>query len=604
MPDSVDADISTDLQRTRRFCGGLRRDIRRRLIPHYKSDWTDAFTDGNLQKTTACIAFLFFACLSPAITFGAMYENDTNFNMGVSETLLASSIAGITYSLLCGQPLCILGGTGPNLAYTVGFYKLCNVLDVDFLPARVWQGLWCSLFTVILALTDASSLMQYCTRFTEDIFSALISVIFIVGALEQIFDAFRTKDTAGALLTACLAFGTYLLAVTLRDLKKTKWLTSGLRYTISNFAVSLSIVAMSGIAQAFPKNVDIDWLAAPDRLQPSFQVGSNPRPWIIDPLGGQGLNPERKIRALPTWAIFAAIFPGIGMALLNYLDQNLTALLINRPSSARKKPAGYHLDLFVLGAVIYPIVSILGLPFPCAATVRSVAHQNALTTFDDKRIPGGGTQRVATKVIETRWTHFAIHALMAFSTLFGPLLRNIPKAVLFGVFLYMGISSMPGNQFFERIFLWGIWNTRDYPKYDYIIHLPIKRVHLFTAIQTGCFIILYLLKDNKDTSVGFPFFIAGLIVLRRFFGRIFTQNELEDLDGNELMPKSSTAGADPEKVEESKTTESCVQQSEENAKAAIVLEATQSSECDESIIAPESPTTPSAAFGPSHKSEL
>merc|ERR1712151_317090 len=196
------------------------------------------------------------------------------------------------------------------------------------------------------------------------------------------------------------------------------------------------------------------------------------------------------------------------------------------------KPAGYHLDMMVLGAVIYPIVSILGLPFPCAATVRSVAHQNALTTFEDEAIAGAGTQRVATKVIETRWTAFAIHVLMLLATAFGPLLRHIPKGVLFGVFLFMGVSSMPGNQFFERFYLWGTFHASDYPQYSYVARLPIRRVHLFTAIQMLCFIILYILKDNKDTSVGFPFFIAILIVFRRYFGHIFTEEELAELDGH------------------------------------------------------------------------
>ncbi len=33
----------------------------------------------------------------------------------------------------------------------------------------------------------------------------------------------------------------------------------------------------------------------------------------------------------------------------------------------------------------------------------------------------------------------------------GPVLRNVPLAVLFGVFLYMGVASMSGIQFFDRV---------------------------------------------------------------------------------------------------------------------------------------------------------
>ena len=35
--------------------------------------------------------------------------------------------------------------------------------------------------------------------------------------------------------------------------------------------------------------------------------------------------------------------------------------------------------------------------------------------------------------------------------LLGPVLRQVPLAVLFGVFLYMGVASMSGVQLFERI---------------------------------------------------------------------------------------------------------------------------------------------------------
>ena len=35
-------------------------------------------------------------------------------------------------------------------------------------------------------------------------------------------------------------------------------------------------------------------------------------------------------------------------------------------------------------------------------------------------------------------------------------MRQIPVPVLYGVFLYMGIASLSGNQFFERILLLGM----------------------------------------------------------------------------------------------------------------------------------------------------
>lgn len=39
------------------------------------------------------------------------------------------------------------------------------------------------------------------------------------------------------------------------------------------------------------------------------------------------------------------------------------------------------------------------------------------------------------------------------SIVIGDLLRKIPLAVLFGIFLYMGVTSLNGIQFYERLHL-------------------------------------------------------------------------------------------------------------------------------------------------------
>ena len=59
-----------------RFCGGLIEDIKRKSI-HYTSDFRDAL---NFQCIPA-IAFLYFACLTPIITFGGLLGYATDSNM-------------------------------------------------------------------------------------------------------------------------------------------------------------------------------------------------------------------------------------------------------------------------------------------------------------------------------------------------------------------------------------------------------------------------------------------------------------------------------------------------------------------------------------------
>ena len=52
-------------------------------------------TDGLNTQCLAATIFLFFAVLSPAITFGGLLEEKTDKWMGVSETLLGSAFGGL-----------------------------------------------------------------------------------------------------------------------------------------------------------------------------------------------------------------------------------------------------------------------------------------------------------------------------------------------------------------------------------------------------------------------------------------------------------------------------------------------------------------------------
>ena len=58
--------------------------------------------------------------------------------------------------------------------------------------------------------------------------------------------------------------------------------------------------------------------------------------------------------------------------------------------------------------------------------------------------------------------------------------------VLYGVLMYMGIASLKGMQFIDRIFI--MFMPQKYqPDYIYLRQVQIKKVHIFTGIQ-----VLYL----------------------------------------------------------------------------------------------------------------
>ena len=93
---------------TGRFAGGLRDDIKRRGA-WYLSDWTDAFTKENRSQSLASTVFLFFACLTPAVTFGMLFDAATDGQLGIVEMVLSTALSGLVFSLFSGQPIAIMG---------------------------------------------------------------------------------------------------------------------------------------------------------------------------------------------------------------------------------------------------------------------------------------------------------------------------------------------------------------------------------------------------------------------------------------------------------------------------------------------------------------
>jgi len=64
---------------------------------------------------------------------------------------------------------------------------MCNALDVEFLVFRLWIGLWIGVFVIIVVMFEGAFLVRYFTRFMQEIFIALISLIFIYETFKKIF---------------------------------------------------------------------------------------------------------------------------------------------------------------------------------------------------------------------------------------------------------------------------------------------------------------------------------------------------------------------------------------------------------------------------------
>eukprot|EP00808_Paulinella_micropora_P029033 g8457.t1 len=529
---------------------GLMDDIRTRLIPYYISDFRDAFDTQCLSS----IIFIFFACLTPAITFGGV--------MGLS--------------------------TGGRI----------GVFNLDFLAVYPWIGIWISFFTTLIVLTNASQLVKYITRFTEDAFAALIAFIFLLGAFTSLHKL-RLKFPL-----VILMFGTFALAYFLRGTHSSRYGLRPIRSFLSKFAMPITIVttAIHG---------DPPMLKVLPKLSPTFELHSKLVsfwPYVWDDLGSYPL--ARAWRKGETFRLGLPLLP-----------------LINSPTNGVKKPPGYHLDLLICAGVIL-LCSLLGFPWMVGATVRSIAHEQSLTRYEvrtsvgrfiviqahkvtnmvcdsyevaaksveymkkiqspppkkgtctartsvtyfflsilnkihydyalDEEAAGVSTSDpikapksitmalgkiVPKSVVEQRVSslmvnhitsiHISVHVLIGLVALYGrKAMSYIPLPVLYGVFLYMGVTATAGNQLVDRCLML-LTDPGKRSNEPYALHCSYWVIAKFTFIQLASIVVMIVIQ-RSSIAIVFPLLTILLIPLRwslsRF--RIFTQKELELLDSH------------------------------------------------------------------------
>jgi hypothetical protein len=315
----------------------------------------------------------------------------------------------------------------------------------------------------------------------------------------------------------------------------------------NNFFVNLkirSIISDFGVPITIFTAVLIDYIFGfdtPKLIVPlKFETTLKNRGWFINPV-------ERNSGKL--WLCPLAIVPAILATILIFMDQHISCVIINRKENKLEKGGGYHLDLLIVTITI-AINSLLGIPWFVAATVLSINHVMSLKKESEAAAPG---EKPLYKlkifllnyfiyimfmfrflgVIEQRITNVVVFIMIGLSVFLSEFLSKIPMPVLYGIFLYMGISSLNGIQFIKRILL--IFMPEKYqPNYKYLRHVKTYKVHLFTFIQIASIVLLFIIKSNKRISIFFPLMVLALVGIRKMLDFIFTQRELFYLD--DIMP--------------------------------------------------------------------
>lgn len=540
---------------------GIREDFVRRFTV-YSLDFTDGILGKNkaVGKYITTTLFLYFACLLPTIAFGTLNDENTKGAIGVQKSIAGQSIGGLLYALFSGQPLVVLLTTAPLALYTHVIRGICDDYNLDFNTFYAWIGLWNSFFLAVYALFNLSLIMSLFKRSTEDIIAMFISITFVLDAVKGMIKIFQKyyygehgnpnvhhnsllslldlgtnlnttfhtalntslnlessqftepphRDTA--VLSLLIMLGTLWLGYTLYQLKKSPYLHPCMREILSDCALPIAVLTFSLIGSYGFKKIGMS----------KFRYNPHESLFQIAEMHSQSLG-----------AICSAMGLGFLLSMLFFIEQNLVAALANAPENRLVKGTAYHWDLLLI-AIINTGLSLFGMPWIHAAYPHSPLHVRALALVE-QRVEGGHVYETIMNVRETRLTSLGASILVGLSLLLLPVpLQWISKPVLYGLFLYIALTSIDANQLFERLVLL-LKDQASYPPTHYIRKVPQRKIHYFTGLQVLQLLLLcaFGMSPLPYMKMIFPLIMITMIPIRyKLLPRIIEAKYLDTMDAD------------------------------------------------------------------------
>ena len=116
----------------------------------------------------------------------------------------------------------------------------------------------------------------------------------------------------------------------------------------------------------------------------------------------------------------------------------------------------------------------------------------------------------------------------------SPVIRLMPRAVLWGYFIFMAIQAFPGNQFIHRVtlFVMDVGSLRKGETQPaYVELVPMNDTMKFTALQLLALSTVYGVTWAGIYGISFPLFIMALVPLRQHvLVKLFPASSLRHLD--------------------------------------------------------------------------
>ncbi|GMM57927.1 hypothetical protein DAKH74_045430 [Maudiozyma humilis] len=523
LAESVLQDNSTDYsnspdthQRRRRWRipkpgMGIWLDLHDRL-PLYGKDWTDAWD----YRVIPSVIETYFNNLLPALAFAQDMFDRTDNAYGVNEVLLSSAMAGIVFGVMSGQPLCIVGVTGPVSIFNYTVYDIIKPLNTDYFGFMFWVCIWSMIFHFIMAITNLVGLLQYVTTFPCDIFGFFINVVYIQKGIQILILQFNNDNApdadnnASGFASIVVALLMLIFGLIFKQFTRTPLLNHTIRTFISDYSTALSVLFWSAFTHFGGRLNDIHFEKLPitKSFFPTSQTMRDPTTWLA-------------YHSIPARDVFIALPFGIILTILFYFDHNVSSLMAQRYQYKLTKPSSFHYDFLLLG-VTTGIAGVLGIPAPNGLIPQAPLHTESLLVHD---VDGS-----VIKCVEQRFTN-TVQGVMMLGTMTRPFLvclHQIPQAVLSGLFFIMGISGLMGNVIVSRI----IWLFTDSTRKN--LSDPLNNIRTRSLVIFLCFSLAGFVGEfaitNTIAAIGFPLILLLTVIVCFIFPRIFTKEELEILD--------------------------------------------------------------------------
>jgi hypothetical protein len=500
------------------FMTGIKSDLKAR-IPLYGDDWKRP----NVTVLNATI-FAFVIQLIPALIFAELMTTQTEGNLSIAETLLSSGIMGVIYAIFSGQPLVIMGITGPVAILLGTSYGLAAKFGAPYFGFFFWICVWSGLLHILSSLLGLVQLVWKVTPFTSQVFELFIAITFIYTSLKELIEPIGlgvsyTENRESSYATLVLGVITCYIAWSLHFAETWIYGTHALRVFLTSYNTALACIIVTALS--FLPGFDLDSKLervsiefAPWDWQPTAD-----RPWVVNPLQG-----------MTARGILGALIPGIMFFLLFIIDHNVSSILTQSPKFNLKKPPAYHWDFLVLGVTFFPC-AILGLPPGNGLIPQAPLHCRALCTRKYVTDEFGLKREIFTDCQEQRWSGLGQALLMFVALACFTVLSWIPRGVLFGLFLYLGMGALHGNEIWERLVLCVVAPSMR-PGIPVVSKVSKwRQTQLYTFIQLACAMTVFAVAQFADFGYIYPALLTALVPLRSYVvSRWFSQDDLQHLD--------------------------------------------------------------------------